>query len=92
MVTEMKKLTITAANKAGSVYTTVSMSVEEAPINWVLIGILIAVGVIVIVAIVVLIVMMNKKKSAKPKMAKSSKASKAAPKPAPVKPKAVVKV
>ena len=91
-VTEMKKLTITAANKAGSVYTTVSMSVEEAPINWVLIGILIAVGVIVIVAIVVLIVMMNKKKSAKPKMAKSSKASKAAPKPAPVKPKAAVKV
>ena len=97
--TEMRKYTITAANKAGSIYTTVSISVEKAPVNWVLIGILCAVGVIVIVAIVVLIV--TNKKSAKPKMAKTAKApkapktpktSKAVPKPTPAKTKTAIKV
>ena len=89
---EMKKYTVTVKNVAGSIYTTLSISVEKAPINWVLIGILIAVVVIVIVVIIVVIATSNKKKvsSSKKKVPKTT--SKAGNKPAPAKPKAAIKV
>ena len=91
---ESKKYTITAMNKGGSVTTTVALTIVKAPVNWLLIGILIAVAVIIIVAIVIVIVVaVNKKKGAMTPKKGSKKGSKAMPKANSAnKPKAVVKV
>ena len=78
-VQESRKYTISVANEGGTITTTINIMVLEAPVNYVL---------------VVLIVMLGKKKSGtKKSMPKSAKSGKApAPKPAQVKTKTAVKV
>ena len=88
---EQKRYTINAKNEEGAVYTTLNITVNKAPFNWLLLVIIIVVVVVVIVVVVVVIVTSSKKgKKGSKSMAKSSK-SKPATKPA-AQPKAAIKV
>ena len=75
-IQDLKKYTITVKNKGGQANTTISIVVEEKPINWVLIIVLIVVALIVIAGVIIGIVSMSKKKPAKKMPAKSSKTAK----------------
>lgn len=91
---EMKRFTITAKNEEGSVYTTLTITVNKAPFNWLLLVIIVVVVVVVVVVIVVVVVNASKKdKKVSKTMPKGSKAPKGKPatKPAP-QTKAAIKV
>ena len=79
-VQEQRKYTISVKNKGGSTSTTMTITVEEKPTNWMLIIVLVVVAIVVIVVGIVGIVALSKKKKPTKKMpsTKSSKTTKTA--------------
>ena len=89
---EKKMYTISVINDSGKVvYTTLSISIEKAPVNWLLIIIIVVVVVIVIGVVIVVIVMASSKSKKGSKSIPKGSKSKSMPKNA-VQPKAAVKV
>ena len=90
---EKKMYTISVINDSGKVvYTTLSISIEKAPVNWLLIIIIVVVVVIVIGVVIVVIVMASSKSKKGSKSIPKGSKSKSMSKKDSVQPKAAVKV
>ena len=88
---ETKMYTISVINDSGKVvYTTLSITIEKAAVNWLLIIIIVVVVVVVIGVVIAVIITASKSKQGSKSLPKGSK-SKSMPKNA-VQPKAAVKV